>query len=185
MSHKKILELAKKFASTYNSDELKKEKIITFFERFKQHFRILLNEMEGDYMTIKVKGIDKNILKNFHNLYQNLLEFLKKFDDKLPIENIITYIFAKPNRLLINTLNDNIQNFLKENEINFLPNNRFSQAKVNSLTNLLKLIISAHRFLNDNQQITVDTHHEKLQNEKEDYTPIGGSIDTTKIEKRN
>lgn len=190
MSHKKILKLAIKFAqkiitSDYNNQE--KEQFFEFFESFKKNFRALLNEMEGDYATIRIKGIDKNILKEFGNFYYNLLDLFKMFDDQHPkesIQRLISYVFTKSNKEFINLLNYKIQEFLKENEIDFLAGTKFSQVKINSFKNLVTLVTSAHKFLNNPTFVTTNLNDEKLKSETNDYTPLAGSHDTTKIERK-
>jgi|SRR6185436_983535 len=187
MSHKKIVELAHKFAKKtvmFNHEQIMKaEKLNMYFEQFKRDFRALLNEMSGEYMSIRIKGIDSYILKEFSTLYHNLLDYFKRFDDQYPYESlqrIVNYVFSKSFRSTITSLNNNIQQFLKENEVDFIPRKGFTQARVESLTKLIALINSAHNFLLTSTP-TETSIEDRLQNEKEDYIPpTASSSDKTK-----
>lgn len=186
MSHKKVINLAIKFAQKTIAFDRTQEKIIqqekfyTFFEQFKKHFRTILNEMDGDYMTLRVKGINRTILKEFSHLYHELLELFKKFDDQHPKEStqhIVNYVFSKSNRNTINFLDTSIQQFLKRNEIDFIPTSGLSQARVDSLKDLITLVTSTHNSLNT---ISPIINQDKLINEKEEYqTPTSGRSDIT------
>lgn len=188
MSHRKILKLAVKFAqkiiitSDYNL-QAEDKKIV---EDFKQQFRALLNEMEGDYVSLKIKGINKNILKKFSHLYYNLLDLFKIINDQYPKESmrrLVNYVLAKDTKSFINELNYEIQGFLKEDEVDFDVGTGFSQVQINSLKKLVNLILLYHKILTQPFP-TVNLHSEKLKNETTDYVPFAGPIDTTKIEKK-
>lgn len=187
MSHKKVIELAIKFAEKtvmlghkqVNTD--KNNQLDDFIKQFKA----LLNEMEGDHMTIKIKRIDYSIQKEFNKLHHNLLELFKRIDNDNPedgVQRIISFVFLKSTRTIINSLNLTIQKFLKENEIEFIPSKNFSQPRFESLKNLIKITTNAHNFLNSQKTISPDS--EQLKNEKEQYVPISGGNDTTKVDKK-
>ena len=169
MSYKKVLELADKFAETKDGNHK------VFAEHFRGQFRALLNEMEGDYMTLRIKGFDRAFLKEYGRLYQNLLDLLKRFNHAEPLDSmrlIVSYVNTKATKTLINHLEHAIRNFLLNNRVAFTPGHGFSRARVNSLSLLLKLANEARSFIAGARRKPADQEEEEL--------PMGGSNDLTR-----
>lgn len=185
MSYYNVLKLAQKFsvklADAANQPNIQ---IQEHFEKFKHELRSILNEMDGDSMTLRIKGADRSILKELGTLQQNLREKFKMLDDSRPaasMENILLYLFSKNVKTSLLNLHIAIQKFLKEHEIDFAPHAAFSQARVESITNLLKL---AHITRNALQQQSTVVAPTPLKSEKEVYNPSAGAQDGTKVEKK-
>lgn len=154
MSYQKLIALAEEFAQKTmmpREDEeviLRREKERHFFEKFQNQFRALLNEMEGDYISLKVKELDRPILQEFGKLFRNLLEIYKKFNNLYPfgcVRRLINYV--QDNHSLIIKLNNAIQKFLKENQIDFGNSSKLQQVRVDSLLLLNKLAMYAKSFM--------------------------------------
>lgn len=182
MSYYNVLKLAQKF-SVKLADAANKpnDQMQEHFEKFKRELRSILNEMDGDLMTLRIKGADRNILKDMGMLQQYLREKYKMLDDSRPIEsmeNILLYLFSKSVKLLLVNLHTAIQKFLKENEVDFEPQAALSQARVESITNLLRLAHMTRIILSQQSS----TASEPLKSEKEVYNPLVGAQNSTKVD---
>lgn len=141
MSFNRILELAQKFAEMeepYNQ----KHKLELFYDDFYKKFRTVLNEMEGDIFTIKEKGIDKNILREFAILWKSLIDIFKRIDENQPYESatrLIYFVESKNNKHDISKLNQSIQHFLKKNELN-LSSPLMQNSRVDSIRELFDVV---------------------------------------------
>lgn len=156
MSHKKVIELAKKFAdkTVVHNINYAKMKHQAAFEEFKRKLRMVLNEMSGDHLTLRIKGFDRSLLKEFAKLYDLLLELIKGFDDENPrqsTQRIVEHMSNANITSFMGLLNLKINNFLDENQVDFRPSPGLTQVKVNSLSNLKQLIDDGHQLLNNSQ----------------------------------
>lgn len=180
MSYNNILKLAQKFSIKLAHNEENQ------FENFKSELGSILNEMGGDLLTLKIKGADRSLLKELSSLQQNVLSKLKNLDNDQPVEsmeNVLLYLFSKNVKPSLINLNTNIQKFLQENEIDFSPHASFSQAKIESINNLLELARATENILPQNTKSN-DFNTEQLKSEKEEYSPSAGAVDVTKVGKK-
>jgi len=189
MSYKKILELANKFAQKTSALDQAQErlfqqgKIQEFFEQFKRHLRSYINEMDGDHMSLRIMGYPRPKLKEFSILHQGLIEKANKLNDQQPLESIqetVDFIFAKSTRILINSLEESIQYFLKHNQVDYAPGTGFTHVRVESLRNVIALVTQAQEFLNSQ---STDTSITGL-NQKEIYNPAYNQQGGTKVDYR-
>lgn len=170
MSHRKILKLANKFALKtvmFNKQIQSEKNADDFLKEFSRKFRSILNEMEGDQLALRIKGINKASLMAFNKLYKELLEIFKTFHDNLSeqdIQKIINYVFNKHNRIIIKTLNDAIQQFLSENQETFHPSMTFKPLRVDSLHKLRDLIVETRSFIINKPALPTE---ESIQNEEQ------------------
>lgn len=162
MSYQKVLSLANKFAEDIQN------------ESFTRRFRSLLNEMEGDYMTLRIKGLDRPALHELGKLYHNLFEIFKFNHDNSALPAIFTR-FVSQQMKSIHKLNTTIQDFLQANQVDFLPGAGLKQSEVHSIKAIFDLA-----------KITLPTEiglpPKQLQNEKETYKPFANPNDSTKVE---
>jgi len=166
MKYEEILTLANKFAE--------KQENTMLVDEFLRKFRAILNEMEGDYMTLRIKGFPKIDLVELGGIYHNLLEIFKRYDKNFSKETIDRFeYYIQNNRVFINKLENKIQKFLKNNKVKFDPNKSFSQARVHSLKLVIELFNDAKNFLSSKR-------NESLLNEKEEYMPFAGPDNVTK-----
>jgi hypothetical protein len=185
MSYNNILKLAQKFsikiAEEANNSKLE---IQEYFNKFKSELRSVLNEMDGDLLTLRIKGADKNLLKSFKDLHQILRDKFKSLNDSQPLESIdmvLVYLFSKAVKTLLINLHAEIQKFLKSKEIDFTPHSGFSQVRVNSINNLLRLAYTTKNTLSQKSKL-VETI--PLKFEKEIYAPSTDAANVTKVEKK-
>jgi hypothetical protein len=184
MSYNNILKLAQKFSVKIANEE--KQSAKEYFEIFKSELRAVLNEMEGDLLTLRVKSADRSILKELSSLHQNILSKFKNLDNDQPresMENVLLYLFSKNVKPGLIILNTTIQKFLQENEIDFAPHSSFSQAKIESINKLFKLARVTENILSQNTKSN-DFNTEQLKSEKEEYSPSAGAVDVTKVGKK-
>lgn len=177
MSYSKVITLGDKFA---DKKEIKdQENSHRFYEEFRRQFRALLNEMEGDYMTLRIKSFNRASLQELGRLYHNLLEMFKRLEPSEPsltASRLVHYVTSHPIQAIINKLESEIHPFLKSNEVEFEPGTSFRQVSVDSLKKLQHLASSAHRHLETYTKVP----ESKLLSEKEIYNPSAGFTDKTR-----
>jgi len=183
MSHRKVLELAKKFAekSLNEQHQQQREKLEEFSYNFTDKMRAILNEMAGDLLTLKEKGYDRTQWKQLGNLYQRLIDARKDFDHNKPYvssERIINFIFSKEIFNIIQALHSSIQKHLKENEVDFGASKTLGQARVDSLQKLIKLMHSAKDYIKMNPLLPdireMQTIPPPPKAPDSSYKPVGG-----------
>lgn len=155
MSYQKVLKLAQQFNEKIRNEQFsqQRQKMEQFSNDFMSKLYSVINEMDGDVATLKEKEFDQNSIKKLHILLQKILGFYKNFDEKKPYvwaEKLIQYIISPDIFPIIQSLNINIQKHLKENQIQFLPSNKLSQARVDSIKNLLNLLFHTKDYMKKN-----------------------------------
>jgi hypothetical protein len=188
MSYKKVLELANKFAQKTSlqgfehQKMIQKDQIQEFFEQFKRHLRGIINEMDGDFMTLRIMGYPRPQLKELGTVYHGLLEKANRLSDQQPLEStqeVVSFIFSKSTRILINTLEASIQHFLKNNRVDFTPGAGLTHARVDSLKKTIALVTHAQTFLSSQ---TSETMNVNLSTSKEEYNPAYTQEGGTKVD---
>lgn len=183
MSHRKVLELAKKFAEKNLNEQYQqqRERLEEFGYDFTDKLRAILNEMAGDLVTLREKGYDKTSFKQLANLYQNIIELRKNFDYYRPyvsVERIAEFIFSNDMLKIIKHLDYTIQKHLKENEVDFGTSKVLRQAKVESLGKLTRLVYDSfqytkkHPLLPDVRETATVPPPAKIPSDPE-YKPVG------------
>lgn len=158
MSHKKILELVKKFADKSLNDQFQeqRQKLEKFSEDFTGKLFAIFNEMEGDLLTLKAKNYNPIQYLELSKLRKQLIEFYKTYNDQKPFESankIISFVLSENVFSLIQKLHESIQKHLKENEIDLGSSKLLSQAKVDSLRKLVLLMYSTQSYIKNNPLI--------------------------------
>lgn len=100
MSHKKVLEVAHKFAENNLQDKFQsqKEMLETFALKYRREFEIVLDEINTALFAVKKSNLDRDALKEFINISKNLVHIYKSFDEKNPYEaanKLVNYIYSK------------------------------------------------------------------------------------------
>jgi AraC-like DNA-binding protein len=161
MSFKKVYEIAEKYAAkTIIADneekfQSQKEKLAEFFHLTDRKLSAILNEMQGDLLTLKYKGFPKNEWKELFKIHQevvNLRNTLDSFKIYESAQKIIDTISERSFRARLNTLEVIIQHFLKSKEVH--PKNytgdQLQQSKVNSLKNLVLFTNELKEYMQSN-----------------------------------
>jgi hypothetical protein len=136
MSHKKVLELAHKFAERSRNEQFQDQRdmLEKFSDEYLTKFRTILNEMEGDLRVLREKEFNKSQWKEFGLFWKELIEIYKAYDEKNPYEGakqLLLFVTSKPKETFIRNLNSDIQKFLKEKDNDFASG--LHHAQVNSL----------------------------------------------------
>jgi len=156
MTFKKVYELSEKFLSkTAEFDRNEKikaeeERLSTFKEQIEDNFRSLLQEMEGDLLTLREKNYPREEWKEFVKIFQNLVKLRKEVFEHHPYEAarlIINTITDRAFNARLNTLEMSIQHFLKENQIQFDSIDELSQSAVHSLQKLRLFADGINRYV--------------------------------------
>jgi len=146
MSFHKLFELSQKLrvkTAEFNqekelNDQLLKLSVVR--DEVNKDFTRILNQMEGDLLTLKIKGFSKLELKEFVKIFYELVSLRKRiasFAVYDGIQQIVDLINSKEFQAQISTLNLSIQHFLEENQIYLdAPNKLLQQASVKSLSQL-------------------------------------------------
>jgi phosphoglycolate phosphatase-like HAD superfamily hydrolase len=142
MSHKRVLELAHKFAETSLNDkhQAQRVRLETFTDNFTRKLRASLNEMEGDLFTLKEKGFDRKLWKEIGQFWRDLIEIYKHYDEKKPYESakkLIEYLKSKGSWLVM--VIPTVRKFLKENEVDFGASTVLQQARVEGFKKVIML----------------------------------------------
>jgi hypothetical protein len=159
MSYQKVLSLANKFAQDIQD------------ESFSHRYRALLNEMEGDYMALRIKGLDRSNLHELGKLYHNLFEIFKSSPNSSAMIATLSR-FVSQNAESISKLNSIIQQFLKDSQIEFISGPGLKQAEVHSIKKLFNLSKTTLPSM-------MVQPSEQLLNIKEEYKPFAGPGDKT------
>jgi hypothetical protein len=159
------------------------EKLASHFaEEFPSRFRALLNEMEGDYMTLRVIGFHRASLVSFGELYQSLLSIRKQFDRSNPMlsmSRLVNYGESNNVKHLLNKLIPEITKHLKASAIDFSPHQNFSQPRIESFGKLFDLVRDSKEFLVSHSE---NDGFYKLKSENDEYNPNGaGENDSTSL----
>lgn len=165
MSHKKVLELAKKFAEKSLNDQFQeqRQKLEQFSDDFLGKLRPILNKMEEDLLTLKEKGYDRNLWKELGMLRTRLISFYKNFSEDKPYESaqvVINFVFSKETFELIQKLHSSIQKHLKKTEVEFEPSPRFTQSRADSLQKLVTFMHSIKDFMKKNPLLPTVPHEQ-------------------------
>lgn len=190
MSYKKVLELADKFAQktilhAHDPQKLIQQgKVQEFFEQFKRHLRAIINEMDGDIMSLRIMGYPRPTLKELGTVYQGLLEKSNRLNDQQPLESVqeaVSFIFAKSTKTLMNALEESIQHFLKGNQVDFASGGELTHVRVESLKKAIALATHAQGVLNS---LAATTTKNVDSTSKEVYNPAYNQQGGTKVDKK-
>lgn len=181
MSFAKVLELSNKFTKKLlkYADHQKVD-----FDDFAQELKALLNEMRGDFLTLKYKGYDRSKLVIFNKIYEELLNILKTINDNQPkfgIRRFVMMFHEKDMKNLIKHTNEDIQKFLKENEIEFTSGPKMRQAYVDSLNKIIQLADKYQLAIGVKEPEPVEL--KSIKSEEEDVEPTASENDVTKVRK--
>jgi hypothetical protein len=153
MSHLKIQQLANKFfqklekTADFNSQREQDEK---FQQDFQKQFRSLLNEMEGDLVSLKHKDLDRSVWKQFALLWKNLLEIYKNNN----MQALVDYVNELSAKSVIENLQAAVQQHLQDTAIDF-GGKLLSQLRVESLRNLINLSQMGQEFFRQSPEDNV------------------------------
>lgn len=142
----------------FNRHELfqqERERLSQFLEQIKVRFTRILNEMEGDLLTLKIKEFPEDDWKEFAKLYKHLIQINKSLIDYKPYQaaqKIIDLVSSRDMKAKINTLDHIIQHFLHNNTVDFggNSNSQLKQASVHSLEKLQYLARWLHEYMIQN-----------------------------------
>ena len=138
--------LSKKFIKKYAGV---KEKL--YLESFTSKFRPILNEMEGDIMTLKIMSFNNNYLKLFNSIYRDILFLFKNINDtnyQESLKNLINFVTNDKMRNMLKHLQIRIDQFILDNSIEFSDHPRFTVVKIQSIRSLIDTLetVSAYSF---------------------------------------
>lgn len=165
MSHKKVQELAKKYAERLMSAEernkefhIQRTKMWHFYMFFYRRLRAILGDMEGDIRSLKEKGFDHKMLKMFIKARQDLIELLKSVDKERPYimaEKFVNYVLNRPNSIVLENLDFLIQHHLEMNRIDTPTGALLGQVSSNSIGALQELAKQVKEFMAHNPSIPI------------------------------
>lgn len=192
MSNQKIQQLANKYADQGSDPNQKfqeqRVRLSNFFDTFHKQYHTVMMEMEGDLRVLREKEFDKNLWKIFGKLWATLIDLGKRLDaDNIypSIGNIVNYASSRSVLPVIDNLDFLIQNFMKHNQVDFLPSNMIQTAKIKSLKNLKRMLFDAGIYMKNNPLIAVPGNivtDFKTKNEGEEFSPPNvGSEEVTNI----
>jgi hypothetical protein len=153
MSHKKVQQLAIKFAegSLNEQYQAQRAKLEQFSETFLRKLRAALNELEGDLSTLKHREFDKTQWKELGLFWRTCIELYKKIDEKNPyagVQSFIDLIKSKSDWLV--KIIPSIRKHLKATEVDFGPSKVLRQARADGLKELILLIENSGQYMRKN-----------------------------------
>lgn len=189
MSHKQVLKTAIKFAQKQNEQfKAQREKLEKFSDAFMKKFRTIITEMEGELFVLKQKNFNIDQWKKMSQLWRQLIEIYKKFDDDHPYngaKELVNFISDRSISDMIAKLNNNIQKHLKENKIEFGKSSMLKQVKINSLRNIVIFASNTESYMNKNillpdprDVITLPPPRKDLVIDDPLFTPVGPDMQT-------
>lgn len=169
MTFNKVNQLAEKLqlkTAQYNRNELyqaERNRLDFFFSQLSSQFTAILNEMEGDLLTLKHKGFAKGEFKddfrNFLKLFYQLIKLGKSLNEYKPYEaaqKIVDITNSRAGKAYINDLNLTTQDFLANHEVDWGQplNDKVRQATLDSLNKLLAFGQQLHNYMADHPLIS-------------------------------
>lgn len=169
MSHKKIVELSKKFAELNINEKFnaQREKMSIFSDEFYASFRRILNEMEGDIMSLKYKGFEISTLKQFNGIFHNLLNISKEITSDNPYHAAKKLNEFLSDKMVLNNLKK-IISLIKET----LQSDNFGEnlpgLKIDSINKIAKLNEFVKNYMANNPllNVSLETSFPILQEEE-------------------
>lgn len=147
MTFHKLYKLAEKLSvktaefSKYELSQQEKERLLDFKSQLNTQFGNILNELEGDLLTLRIKKFPKEDWRELVKLHRQLLDFKKSLLDDKPYaaaQKIIDVVNNRNIKAKLTTFNHIINHFLENNQVDLEsgPNSGLKQVSVNSLTKL-------------------------------------------------
>lgn len=187
MTNKKVQELADKFANKHNEAwQAQRETLESFYYDTSKFFRTIINEMDGDLLTLKQMNIDLGVQKMLGKVFHDFVELYKEINPAHPyigIQNIIDWAGSKQNKILFENLNFLFNEYLRKDKVEFEQSPSLKHPKVNSIKKLtnalpeLKKFMVEHPLLPDPRQVS--TVPPPMKNDLDTYRL--GPEDKTKI----
>lgn len=143
MSHKKIQQLADKFADTTLLEhyQSQKNKSNPFSGNFLKNLRIALNELEGDLVTLKHRDFNRSQWKELGIFWRSCIEIYKSFNENNPFEGIQELVeLLKEKKDWLAKMIPAIRQHLKNTEIDFIPSPGLTQARADGLKELIRVV---------------------------------------------
>lgn len=157
MTHKKVIELANKFANQHNKEwQDQRERLESFYYDTSKFFRTLINEMDGDLLTLKQKNIHPDVIKMFSDITHKLISLYLDIDPEHPykgIDNLINWTESKETKVLLENLEFLIKEYLFRGKIDFEQTPHMKHPQVQSIKRLLAVIPKLRNFMNDHPML--------------------------------
>lgn len=195
MTFKRVFELSEKFlvktAEFHQEEKFKaeRERLSKFYDQIEREFTQILNEMEGDLLTLKVKEYPRPELKEFIKVFQYLIQLKKHALNYRPYEaaqQIINFINNRGFKAQIAALNMSAQHFVQNTQVDFDQSlGRLHQASIKSLEKLQPFAEKLYTYMIE-YPLTGHSIHNQPINESRiipdpDYKESGPE-DITKVE---
>lgn len=159
MTYVKLIELEEKFSKkiAQNDEESglqdQRSKLSKFYHKFTRELYSLINEMDGDALVLKEKGLSPDLLKMFNGIKGHITSAVKQINPYIPYDgamNLIEWANQKETKATLNNLNFIIQEFLKTNEVEFKVGPHLNQVRVESITKLKNILKNIHEYIKEN-----------------------------------
>lgn len=152
MTHKKVIELANKFANQHNKEwQAQRERLETFYYDTSKFFKALINEMNGDLLVLKHKDIHPDVIKTFGDTIHKLLSLYLDIDPEHPyagIEKLINWADNKQTKVLLENLEFLIKEYLFRGKSEFEQTPNMKHPQVQSIKKLLAIVPKLRAFMN-------------------------------------
>ena len=111
-----------------------------FFWAFTQKLHSIVNEIEGDILTLKLQGFNKHMLQlimKIHEAIGTILRELNEDNALILADKLIKYV---SNNAVLDNLSFLIDKHLEGKKVDFIPHQMLGVAQVNGLKKLKELI---------------------------------------------
>lgn len=157
MTHKRVIELANKFANQHNKEwQDQRERLEAFYYDTSKFFKALISEMNGDLLTLKFKDIHPDVLKTFGDVTHKILSLYLEIDPDHPyvgLENLINWAESKQTKVLLENLEFLIKEYLFKERDEFEQGPYMKHPQVQSIKRLLGTIPKLKKFIIDHPML--------------------------------
>lgn len=159
MTYVKLIELEEKFTTKLAQNEEEsglqeqRNKLSKFYHKFTRELYALTNEMDGDLLVLKEKGLSSDLLKLFNGVKGHIISVTKQINPYAPYDgamDLIEWASQKETKATLNNLNFIIQEFLKRNMVEFQAGPHINQVRVESIMKLKDILRKTYEYIQEN-----------------------------------
>jgi hypothetical protein len=127
-----------------------RERLAKFYEHFNDGLRRVRNELGNDFANLKERGFDRQMLKLFAKVYDNVLNIFKEMRSEKPYgaaEKLASYVLDKPNAPYIDNLDFLGKHHLLKTNVDFKAGPVVGHPELRGLDDLKRLAHEARGFM--------------------------------------